>query len=276
MQLKTLEQTCNTFDNIKLKLNWEMLHERTGEGIFDFLYVDQGELVGFLGLYSFNKKEVEVSGMVHPSFRRQGIFSQLVQEAIKSCKGRPWREFIFICPGNSASAKAFIEQTGAAYSFSEHYMEREEILSEPGLSPIQVRKASEQDMDILIQLSQDGFDMTYEDAADYLKRRFASNNDLTLIAKLEETPVGQLGLMTKDDESFIFGFCVAPSLRGRGYGRAILKQTIYYAQQVLGTSKVALEVAVDNERALLLYQSCGFEQVSRMDYYVIQLEVSRK
>src|SRR5881275_2227586 len=86
-EIKQLAQLCNQHDGLDLKLNWNILRDRPSDQLNDFLYYADGQLVGFLALFSFNSLEGEISGMVHPTYRRRGIFSALFaaarQEAVR-------------------------------------------------------------------------------------------------------------------------------------------------------------------------------------------------
>lgn len=55
------------------------------------------------------------------------------------------------------------------------------------------------------------------------------------------------------------GMCVLEGERGRGGGRALLAAAIAYAQEG-PLHKLELEVWPDNERAIALYEACGFER----------------
>ncbi len=77
-QVGELANLCNLYDGIQLKLNWSMLKERSGKEYSDFLFYEEDQLVGFLGIYQFQSTEAEISGMVHPKHRRKGIFTRLV------------------------------------------------------------------------------------------------------------------------------------------------------------------------------------------------------
>ncbi len=61
--------------------------------------------------------------MVHPRYRRQGIFTALVQEARELCRQHHSLGLILICDRSSASARAFLDSIGAAHAFAEHKMQ---------------------------------------------------------------------------------------------------------------------------------------------------------
>lgn len=272
-QIKALEQACTTADPMMIKLNWNTLGSRTGTEVNDFLMYKDGKLVGFLGLYSFGSVEIETSGMIHPDYRRSGLFTELLTCALIESKNRQYKKMLLIAPGSSNSGKAFVVEANSEYSFSEYYMERNDS-SAPVTAEgtrVSLRQATEADASLLVQLNQDGFSMTYEDAEEWVKHSLSSDDDINLIAELDGVPIGKLGIMVQEKNAFIFGFCVATEYQGQGHGRNILNQAIIYGQNVLHKPYSALEVSVSNEGALNLYLSCGFMKVSSNDYYSIIL-----
>jgi ribosomal protein S18 acetylase RimI-like enzyme len=66
----------------------------------------------------------------------------------------------------------------------------------------------------------------------------------------------------------VYGFVVDPDYRGQGIGRDALRRV---CQELLasGARRVGLEVAVDNDRALGLYTSLGFTDVTTEDYFAL-------
>lgn len=71
--IEELQERCEQFDGISLKLNWDMLRGPSNVGDTEWLVTYENELlVGFLGLYGFGS-EMEVCGMVRPGYRRRGF-----------------------------------------------------------------------------------------------------------------------------------------------------------------------------------------------------------
>jgi ribosomal protein S18 acetylase RimI-like enzyme len=90
------------------------------------------------------------------------------------------------------------------------------------------------------------------------------------LAFVDDVPIGVVGALTEQRGVYIRGLGVLPEHQGRGYGRAILARTIalYVAE---GHRHLALDVATENRNALALYQSCGFVETNRYDYYEVDL-----
>ncbi|MDQ0872530.1 ribosomal protein S18 acetylase RimI-like enzyme [Paenibacillus sp. V4I3] len=278
-EVRKLWEVCNSHDHIEIKLNWSTLSDRPSGVTNDFLFYQNDRIVGFLAIYCFMSTEVEISGMVHPEARRQGIFGQMVQNAIAECRRREVPKLIFINERGSESGKAFLTNLGAAYSFSEYVMELQEQEAETPQAldlndNIVIRLADVQDTELLVKLNMSGFDMSESDTREYVTQTITGAKERTWIAELGEKrePIGKVGAMVEAEENgFIYGFCVVPAYRGKGYGRRILSQTITELKQQDHASYIKLEVSVENEKALGLYESCGFKTKNANDYYVLLL-----
>lgn len=84
-----------------------------------------------------------------------------------------------------------------------------------------------------------------------------------LVAVVNEKVVGQLGLQTSNRPRRrhvgTFGIGVHDDWQGRGIGKALLKACIEMADNWLNLTRLELEVYTDNEAAIHLYKSFGFE-----------------
>lgn len=67
-------------------------------------------------------------------------------------------------------------------------------------------------------------------------------------------------------EAEILTLAVRPSARRRGLGRALVEAAAAEVRAA-GAESLFLEVAADNDPALVLYERCGFEQVGRRGAY---------
>ncbi|MBN6187566.1 GNAT family N-acetyltransferase [Aneurinibacillus sp. BA2021] len=266
--IRQLAAQCKEKENIEIKLIWDMLDRRSSQETNDFLYYENGTLLGYLALYQFNQREIEIVGMTHPEHRQRGIFKALTEEALSEGRRREVYRLLFVCPRQSAGAKHFAASVGSTYSFSEYHMKLKERTSYNPSSPIYLKRADMADIDLLTALNQSGFLMEEQEARGYTIQTLESPNDQTYIAYLQKTglPIGKISVMTSPDDTFIYGFCVDSAFRGQGHGRHILSLTLDELQKQQLTH-IALEVACENENALHLYQSCGFEKAFVHDYY---------
>ncbi|WP_289137089.1 N-acetyltransferase [uncultured Brevibacillus sp.] len=272
-QILDLAKVCEAHDgfDLSINLNVSMLQSRSPEQTNDFLYFQDGTLVGFLGMYAIvSPKEVEISGMVHPAYRRKGIFRALYAQAKAECERRQVTQILLVSNRESKEASAFAEGVGATYHFSEYkldYSARGPVTPVETDDRLLLRPATNDDFHTLVEIGVSGFGDSAELMSSLVTRNLSEPDFQTYLALYESEPVGMITVSEEDAALFISGFCVKKGLQGKGLGRKILSQTVEFLNEREHTG-ISLEVAVDNQNALSLYQSTGFKVVSVYDYYV--------
>ena len=97
-------------------------------------------------------------------------------------------------------------------------------------------------------------------------RRFLEGfgpDDHALVAVVDGRVVGMAGLHLKQGKlrhSGEIGMMVHDRFQGRGIGRKLIEALLDVADNHLGLKRVELDVITDNERAIHLYESLGFER----------------
>ncbi|WP_249870657.1 GNAT family N-acetyltransferase [Oceanobacillus saliphilus] len=262
--IEELQQICEAEDTIRLKLNWDMLRNRSVDEENDFFYLDNGKLIAFLGLYGFGTK-VELCGMVHPAYRRRGIFSDLFSKALYRCKDSHYREILLNAPGNSNTAKEFLDSVTCEYAFTEYQLQWEKIeLS--GMDDIHVRPSvSHEDRNAEIQLDVHCFGFSEDESKAYNNRIRLEEEQQFYIIEADDKTVGKIRVAHEALEAWIYGFAILPEYQGRGYGRKALKKTVM--KEYESGYPIFLEVEATNSHALGLYESSGFRKIYAQDYY---------
>lgn len=270
-EIKLLAELCNKHEELNLKLNWSILEEREQDQTNDFFYYEKGMLVGFLPLFSFNSTEVEISGMVHPEYRRRGIFTALYGAARAECQRRGFSKILLIVEAGSSTGQAFASSLPASYDHSEYAM----MLEEPRMPAyleerLHFRSATPDDLLLLAHITARAFDLPEDEGSSYSAARLEQANYGLYVGELDGEVIGKIDVSFSAHGGLLYGFGVLPEYQGRGYGRQILARTI---QEMLarGKSEITLEVSVTNKNALSLYQSCGFKETSSYDYRLLFL-----
>jgi len=256
-----LERRVVQADGGRLKLEWGTLRSRGGERTEDLLWWQDGQLAGFLGLYRFGGS-TEVTGMVAPGLRRRGIGSTLLDTALGLCREAGAATALLVVPRTSAGGKALAASRGGVLEHSEHALLQTTLADAQPDPRVAVRAAVVADAPRVAGLLSTGFGSVPSDVADTI----AADPTRTLVVELAGAVVGTLRVDRDDDRADVYGFVVDPAHRGRGVGREVLRQ-VCRRLRADGVRLVGLEVAVDNERALGLYTSLGFEPVTTEDYY---------
>lgn len=275
-EIALLEETCNKFEGLCLKLNWGLLSERNAAETNDFLYYNEERgLAGYLGMYGFGGPVIEISGMVHPDFRKRGIFRLLLEGALKECRQRGIGKQLLICESASLSGKAFVEAVGAQYKHSEYKM----ILKETGYGyirkhDINLRSAERDDIPFLSQVDALCFEISPEDAEKPYYDENLQEVNKVYVAELSGIRIGKINVFLEGEDALICAFGVLPEYRGKGYGREILGLMLgkllpdHY-------KRIILEVECKNKSALNLYQAVGFEETNVYDYYELVPDLHR-
>jgi ribosomal protein S18 acetylase RimI-like enzyme len=263
-QIAELKSLCEKEGEFELKLNEDMLETRDENSKEDFFHYEDERLVGFLGCYGFGNK-VEMTGMVHPDYRRKGIFSKLFAEAVAETKKRENTTILLNAPSSSASAKKFLDSIPCTFEMAEYQMKwvAGELYEDPAVS---IRPStSQEDFEAEIQLEVACFGFTEQEARSFNQRMKELNSEDMFIIEAEGRPAGKIRVSETNGEAWIYGFAVFPELQGKGIGRKALSKVVK-----VETEKglpVFLEVEARNAHALKLYESCGFRSYHSQDYY---------
>lgn len=258
-----LERRVVAADGGRLKLEWETLRGRSGDRVEDLLWWEHERLCGFLGLYGF-ASPVELAGMVAPDFRRRGIGAALLDAAVALCRSRGERRALLVVPRTSTAGRALALGRGGRLDHSEHALV---LIGSPQGSRrthgVSIRSAVAADRPLVSQLIEAGFGSPDRDMSDAALAQ-------TLVIERGGEPIGTIRVAGDEHEARVYGFVIRPDVQGRGFGREALRQV---CDQLVarGTSRIGLEVAVDNEAALTLYTSLGFEPITTEDYYSIPI-----
>ena len=264
--IKQLITLCNNYEGLHMRLDVGALRQRPGNETNDFLYYEDGILVGYLFVESWGSRNRELTGMVHPDFRRRGIFSSLLAAAKEECQQRNAQKLILVCEHFSKSGLAFVKALGAHYEYSEHEMvlgifqERRNVFN-----GLHIRQANSSDLDAIVSvLATDSGNV--ESINRWVAKLFEEPTNRFYLAMLDQKPLGCLRLDFMSDQVGIYAFEVRLGYRGLGYGRQMLEEAIR-AISAETQKRIMLDVETDNTNAIGLYLSCGFEIKTTYDYY---------
>ena len=265
--LAELEREVVEADGGRLKLEWDSLRRRSGDQVEDLLWWEGDRLLGFLGIYQFGASP-ELAGMVAPDARRRGIGAALLDAAVQACRERGDRQPLLIVPRPSTAGKRLALSRGGTLDHSEHHLVQSgEPTRAPQNAEISLRLAIGADLPLVSRLLELGFE---EPAPPDLADRLDSPTGRTVVIERSGAAVGTLFLRRDGEDASIYGFAVNPPLQGRGIGRAALRQACEQLRAD-GARRISLEVDVENDRALGLYTSVGFEPITTEDYYALPL-----
>lgn len=271
-KIRELETLCHIHDgaNLKLELEYKLLRKsmniKSLDEINEFFYYISGKLVGYLGICSFGRGIAEINGMVHPDYRRRGIFKRLYDLGIFECGRRNFKGILLLSDNKSNSGNDFIKFTKSKYAFSECNMHLSEESSGKSSCTINLRKALNSDAMEISRQNKIYFGL--EDSTIVFPEDEEINNQTTYMIELKGKVIGKIRVTLETESAFISGFGIVPEYRGQGFGRETLSAVIHMLREN-NIRDISLDVETRNMNALNLYKSCGFEARSIMNYYEV-------
>lgn len=249
------------------KLNKALNKSVDKDQINEFMYYEEEKLIGYMGICQFSSDTLEVNGMVHPDFRRLGVFKHLFSLVQNEWNNRKVQQMLLLSDRNSTPGINFIKSTGAHYESSEYEMflvgeEKGSIAN----NNLKLRKALNKDAKEIARQNTIYFQVNSLDGNVTLPEEEAKHGMETFLAELNQSVIGKVHIEVQNGIGGIYGLGVLPEYRGKGFGREILLQAV---EKLKGKQvhEIMLQVAVKNRKALSLYQSCGFKETSTMDYF---------
>jgi ribosomal protein S18 acetylase RimI-like enzyme len=276
-ELEQLAELCNAHEHLLMRLDYNLLALPSLPTDDLFLFYRANQLIACLLLDRYHSDVKEITGMVHPAFRRQGIFHRLLAAAREECLSRGIRRLLFPCETTSESGRAFLLSIGAGREFAEHRMLLREFRPRFQCDDRLVfREALRDDTNELALILAADYDDSKERARQNVLLAWERPNQRVYIATYggEDVgcaePVGTLRVEETPTELGIYGFFVRPEYRGRGHGRQLLEEAIATMREH-SSKPIMLEVDTNNFTALNLYRSLGFVIERTYEYYGLSL-----
>lgn len=267
--IREVEAVCNEHDKLKgsLFLDHSLNYHQEMKNLF--LYYEENRLVSLLCMFMPTSQEAEISAYTLPEYRRLGYFKKLLAEAEEELKKYKIPDLVFVCEAQSSDGKEAIRKIKAEYAFTEYYLKFKEFpheVAKQQLSRVDIHKAEDKDMERIINLSQEIFEDSYEDAKSMVTKTFEADNRRQYMASMDNKPIGMVSVNLDHGEASIFGFGVLPEYQGKGLGGEILKSLILELLKSQIES-ISLEVDSGNQNAFHLYLKYGFEIETAYEYF---------
>jgi ribosomal protein S18 acetylase RimI-like enzyme len=251
-----LRKECEAAEPLDLKIELDEADQL--DRPIHFLAVAGDGVIGYGGVTA--GEEAESCGMVHPSWRRRGVGTALLDAVRTAASGLGRESILVICEDAGPAALAWMDRLGAVVESAERRMVTR--LTAPDTAhhragaPLDVRPATDADHENIVAV----IDEEYTDYPD--ERRLAGIEG--------DTIVGTLRLTESPRRTMIYGFVIAEFRRGQRLGTRMLA-TVLDQLRAEGAVEVGLEVDPDNTPAVRLYEAYGFKTVTTYRYMRLAL-----
>ena len=235
-----------------------------------FLYYEKGELVGLLTVYA-DDQDVEVTILVHPTHRRQGVARALFTSFERETASFPIRSVTF------QTERVFLDRYPDFVS-NWGLVEHEEIETWLGKDRRPYPLATVSNLDVLLA------DRSYQDQISQLKfQAFSEEHESKdvvdrYVAKALKDPESRLYILLKNGQvigtctvdlstntNYLYGLAIAELERGQGYGSYLAK---FLVNKLIEQNDKEFQIAVEdsNVGAKRLYEKIGFVKQTQVVY----------
>lgn len=269
-EIKTLCDEAGNVDRVSYSplMNLRECKELYSKGFFILAYDnDLNKLVGVASaIDTMGLQTYEWSLVVSPMYRQIGIGTALFKVLHEGLHDRGAEGELALVHENSSFGRTFLERFGFKYSFSEATFEAksETVNLQDKLS---IRQYSELDKNALVQIFSEAFGDLREESLDLIEHNTTTEGSILWIAEMDGEVVGTLTTTKEGEVQWITAFAVHPDMQGQGIGTALLNWAKDFAFRN-GEHFIMLDVEVENERALSVYEKAGFLKSMQVDYFV--------
>lgn len=189
--VRLLEQQCRQAASFHVSSDIEHLVKEDGGHA---LLCYRGEqLIGLLSWFASGGDYAQINAMVHPDYRRGGIFRSLLQRAREDIAPLGVQKLSYRIPHGSQEGLRAAQSLGAVFDRSEYAM-------------------------------------SYAHTEAATREYFLQTDEperITYMAWTEGLPIGLIRVnYVNEDTAFIHNFCILPSCQGKGYGGIVLRQPV--------------------------------------------------
>lgn len=271
---KEIQNLCDTAYKTDLYhygsvLNLSISQNYQVRGFFVLAYDDEnGELVGVasavdqMGLNTYEWSILEA-----PMYRNIGIDDALLKVLGDGLHQREAEgELALVINADKNRIQCF-EKYGYRYSFSEATFETKPDFMEQE-NTVSIRKYNEAtDQEVLVEIFCEAFGDLREESLDLIDYNTSTEGRILWVAEVEGQVVGTVTTSKEGDVQWVTALAVHPNKQGFGIGSTLLNWVKDFTKRN-GDKLVMLEVEIENERALSVYEKAGFSKSMQVDYYV--------
>jgi GNAT superfamily N-acetyltransferase len=222
-------------------------------------------LLGALSIFAPKMDEAEIGAAVLPEARRRGVFSAMLAAARRELLRFGYLDELFVVDGGSSAGKSVAASLGAHCEFTEYAMRYSGSPLGRGMPGLELRRIGVERIEELVGLREAEFGDSREEAENFERATFAAPGRKSYGAFVDGRMVGACSLGFEDTTVSINGLVVDKSVRGKGYGQAILGELI---MMLSGRGlELILDVNSRNANALHIYEKAGFVPAMTKEYW---------
>ena len=257
---------CESIDGISACFQPEVVVDgESGKPSFVVCY-HLGVLVGVLSVFSLVLDEVELSVCVHPTHRRQGIATRLIDEAMVRLGAAGVKRFLLVSDAHSTTGMLFLagrkgQPHHTEYSLRFDTDHRWTVLPQR----LQIRRAGPDDIGALVNIVSQAFGDVREDVEGFIRASMEWPTREVYVGLVEGVCVATASVGHDDAMTASINMvAVDPQVQGKGYATELIQALVL--PLVENHIQVLIDVDSTNARAYRLYRHLGFIETRVVEY----------
>lgn len=249
-------------------LNLPLLNKTYSRGFCILAYDEEtNELVGLIAAVDrIGLDTYEWTMLVDPMYRQTGIDDALLSLLSKAFKDRHAVGELVVVLENDLYGRKIIEKYGYTYSFSEATFEAEAEMVEMNDS-IYIRPYNEStDLEPLVEIFRETFGDLREETIELIELNTKVPGRVIWVAEKDGEVVGTVTTSKEERNQWITSLAVHPLHQRKGIATALLNWVKDFAYRSR-VKQIFLQVEMENEQALSVYQKAGFQKTIQIDFY---------
>ena len=252
----------------RLAMNLAASKSYETKGFFVLIYDDeQNTLAGaasaidMIGLNTY-----EWSILVDPMYRQIGLGEALYNVLREGLAMRGSEGDLALSVEGSHYGEQFLQAKHYTYSFSESTLEAKGVLLTESQT-INVRPFVAQDEQMLCDIFSGAFGDTYEESLELIEFNTQTEGIHLWVVEKNNEIVGTVSTKKEGTLHWLTALAVHSEHQGKGIGSEIINWVKDYVVRS-GETTVALDVELENKKALSIYEKNGFLISHQINYYV--------
>ncbi len=258
--LKELIAACKAVDGYVPMLYWEVLKlKRDIPG--DYCLYQNNKMIGYLSTFNFEDPLIEVSFAIHPDFRNQSLFEELLEYARDHLQMMHYDALLLSTGEQDSVLVNTFTRLGSKKTHTEYILTRDNVGAEEiyASDPIELVLGQKKDDGArLAEVHARCFDSDLDLMTERFTKTIAMSNRRCFLALHHGEAIGAAHVRIDGSGSAcLHDISIVPEKQNFGFGLQLLK-LVLNTLIADGQTRFHMIVAADNQRALQLYQRCHF------------------